>query len=85
MATLITNEQMKVCNNLFDLGFRFRTLYDNGQIVLTKRTNGGLAVLTLSTNGFINEKDSSEFFNYYLANPNQMASPNPITIKPSGI
>ena len=83
MSTLITNEQMRLCNRLFDMGFRFKTFFNNGSIVLSKKTIGGMVILTLCDRGYINEKASEEFFNYYSANQNHMIAPSPITIKPS--
>jgi len=83
MSTLITNEQMRICNNLFDLGFSYKSISYNGQITLSKKTISGLVVLILSKNGLINGKLDKEFFNFYTENGYMMSQPEPIEIIPS--
>ncbi len=83
MANLITNEQMAICSDLFDLGFSYKMLFDNGDITLSKNTTGGIVVLILSTDGKLNDSPKEEFFNFYKENAYIMSKPESIGIIPS--
>jgi hypothetical protein len=74
---LITNKQMDICNDLFELGFTFNQLSPNGNVFLSKRTKLCVVEVVLSPSGAINGDDPYMWMESIREN-SIMVAPEPV-------
>ena len=78
-AKLITNKQMDVCNNLFELGLTFKCYTTSGKIIYEKKTLKGIVEAIVSTNGAINNGNPDVWIIAFKSN-DLMVAPQPLSI-----